>query len=249
MMNKKYSGAVEYCVCKMRESSDLCAEQWFKKYMLNTDEIVFVINQQERIKIVLPCELDEIFKFHYVDAIYIKDNICERPLYLERVFINFVEQLHYSLQDALAGKSKLDKSLQENIGYLWNDYLNQGTRSRKKMEDWIGEKYLMCESSGVSSWLYEKNGKFFLEITPVYKWHSRYPEKEEKKEYIPYQQFIKDYKSYCVIELSGEIMREWLKQTEFLLNVMYFNDDKYYERHEEPIINYLTWWEEQENGW
>jgi len=216
-----------------------------KEHDMHKRDIIFTVNMQERLHVFLPSKLEDIVGFDRVKVVYVKDGVCEQVICLNDVFVEFVEVLDIALKEALTGRCKLDESLEENLGYLWNVYLNsfRRVRSYKNIKDWIGQKYLLRSLHGVASWFYEKDGKFLLEVTPVYKWHSLDPEPEEKGEYVTYKQFMKSYKSYVVTELSRETICEWLEQTKYLLALIECNDDKYLVRDEDMIEKYKAFME------
>lgn len=214
---------------------------------MQKNEITFILNDQEKIQVLLPCELDDIFRYDDIKAVYIKNNQCEYSIYLNDHIVEFIDVMNTALKEALTGDCKLDEFLQEDLGYLWNQYLNsfQRVSSYKNIKSWIGKKYLMWETLSGASWFYEKEGKFILEITPVYKWHSTDPTPEEKKEYVTYKQFIKNYKPYVVTEISQETIHEWLEQTKYLLALIESNDDKFMIKNEENEKQYQAFMEAQ----
>lgn len=205
------------------------------EFFMQNNEIIFIISEQERIKIILPCVLDNIWRYDFVEALYVKDGVCELVIYSNDEFVELLRILSVALTRALAGNCVLDELVKEDVGLMWNIYLDSFKRvgSYETIQDCMAQKNLLWETLDNASWFYERNGKFFFEVTPVYKWHSRYPEKEEKKDYVPFEQFIKNYKPYVITELSVEIVREWLRQTEHLLEAIESNDAKYLVKNEE----------------
>lgn len=191
--------------------------------------MVFNINGQERIILFLSSGLDDIFRYDDVSAVYIKDNICEQIIHQEEDILEFVDVLNSSLEFALRGKNKISTLLGKNIGYLWNVYLHKfyGDCMNKKEPDWGAKESRLWDTRETASWLYEKDGKFYFEITPVYKWIAGLPDPEEKSEYVTYKQFMKNYKSYpsIVAELSVEILHRWQEQTKYLLALIRLSDE------------------------
>jgi len=143
--------------------------------------------------------------------------------------MELVETLHDGLMQALAHQITLDILLKNDLGYEWNEYLDNHKKasSYASIPEWIGQRYFMWSSYGIAVWLYEKKNKIFLEITPTYKWHFQDPMFTEKSQYISYEQFINNYKPYAVIELNTDKLQEWLKQTERLLAIINSNDEKF----------------------
>ena len=79
-----------------------------------------------------------------------------------------LHDLHDFLRQ-INGKLMLHTSIKKNIGFLWNEYLQDKTDSTFVFEDvegrpsWIGQKYLLWESntSNCATWLYCRNNTFF----------------------------------------------------------------------------------------
>jgi hypothetical protein len=195
----------------------------------------------------LPCKIGNIFRYDNIKVIYIKNNEYELILYSKDFIVEFVDVLNAALKKNLNGGKEIDKSLKKDIGYLWNEDLNcvESNISQEEEFDWIGQKYLLWSQRGIATWLYEKEGKFILEITPVYRWHFKDPTPKEKGEYITYKQFIKNYKPYVVTEISADTIREWLEQTKYLLSLIEFNDDKFIIKNEENEKQYQAFMEAQ----
>lgn len=195
---------------------------------MHQDEIIFVINEHERIQVPLPCELDDVSLFDWADAEYIHDGECKYPIYSGFDFGHFINVFCDALKAVLTGGCTLDESLQENLGYLWNVYLDTSTNAPEghPLPTWIGMQYLIGGTLDVDVWIYEKEGKIFFEITPIYKWHYRDPEPEAEG-YITFGEFIKNYKPYVIAELSIETVREWLRQVEYLQALVKINYERY----------------------
>lgn len=209
------------------------------------NKVIFTINKQESIQVFFSSKVEDLVRFDDLVAVYVQDSKCEYVIFSHDVAMQFVCGLDVALAKALSGERVLDISLQDNIGYLWNIYLNKSavTSTGCEIDDWIGYKYLVWGTPSLDVWLYEKEGKFFFEVTPVYMWHFRDPEPEEKEEYVTYKQFMKSYKSFVVTELSRETICEWLEQTKYLLALIECNDDKYLVRDEDMIKKYKAFME------
>jgi len=193
------------------------------------DFITFAVNDGEKLLVFLDCALKNISQFDYMSAVYIKDNVCEQVIYSNDMVFDFIESLHDALTKSLSGEYMVYESSNQDLGYLWNVYLNRSDNMyfSGQFEHWIGRRYLLWSLQGTACWLYKTNGVVYFEITPVYKWHSRDPEPEEEDAFISYEQFIKNYKPYMITEVSRDVVREWLRQTERLLAIIKANDEKY----------------------
>ncbi|MBI2774572.1 hypothetical protein HYX58_01055 [Candidatus Dependentiae bacterium] len=76
--------------------------------------------------------------------------------------------------------------------------------------------WLWSMASGAQSFVYTRNGKIYLEVGYIYKWHSR-ERKDSDTDYIPYEEFIKNYKPILVQEITPEMAQEWSAQCESLI--------------------------------
>lgn len=218
---------------------------------MQSNEIIFAINEQERIKVILFSPLDNIWRFDFIEALYVKDDVCELLIYTDDELVELLRLLLNGVCiRAFSGKSKLDESIQENLGYMWNVYLDswRHVRSYQNMPDCISQRYLLRSHRGVAVWFYEKDGKFLFEITPAYKWHSCDLRLKENKGYVPFKQFIENYKPYVITEVSLEALRVWFKQITYLLSLIEFNDNKYSMRDEEDERIYRLYMDMQRDN-
>lgn len=200
---------------------------------MQKNEVIFIINDQERIKLFLPCELNDISRDEDVNAVYVRDGFREQIIYQNDCIFEFVDVLNSCLKLALSGNSKIDASLQANLGYMCNVYLygngNASISIEQDKSDLRGKHIKLWEVDDATSWLYEKDDKFYFEITPAYKWYYQCPTPEERAEYVTYKQFLKNYKIYpvAVVELGLETMYRWLEQTNNLLALITLSDEKH----------------------
>lgn len=172
------------------------------------------------------CKFDDIIIFfHYKKKKYL-------ALKYECLFSG-INDLKGLLELALDNKLQLHKSINSDIGYLWNEYL-QGNKDDLffKMNDdgtkeWIGKDYLLwCPSQGENTWIFNKDNRIFLEVTPGYKWHFSDIEeaKKNEKDYITYDEFIKNYKAIAIVEIDKEVARKLLIQLDDFLKHIEEND-------------------------
>lgn len=115
--------------------------------------------------------------------------------------IGGIEVFNKLLKKAITYNLGLHESITEDIGYLWNEYLQTELDQRKKRfvkkdNFWVGLNNFLWEIKGFDTWLYNKDNKIFLEITPTYKWDY---EEIEHEEYVPYREFIKNYKTIDIL--------------------------------------------------
>ena len=194
--------------------------------------ITYTLNKSQKIKISIPIKLTDLFR--YDDVIVNFYNNSQRITLFKDFAIVAFRILRDELIDLLNHTLLLHDSINNNIGYLWMK--NLWGRSKKLIyeysnEDqkfWVGLKFLLWSTppGKPNTWLFEKNDKFVLEITPSYKW----PTIKEKKSgnYLTYKEFLKNYKPLLVTSISKETAKRWLKKTEKILEIIEGNDSKYF---------------------
>jgi len=203
---------------------------------MNTSEVVFVINEKERIVLKTAVILQDVFSFTDSAVTYVNDDGLKHTLIESNVLCEFVEELFYHIQDFFGGKMALPASIDDhNIGYLWNENLHYRDHhdleyllSEEGRQYWVGQKFLLSSFGGFSVWFYQKNGKAFLEVTPTYRWHFDYPELREIFQYTTYRTFKKNYKSILLIELDEQVLRRWREQLRQLINIIAWGDKMYF---------------------
>jgi hypothetical protein len=111
--------------------------------------------------------------------------------------------------------------------YLPNEEHLVFEKTKDGQKDWIGMRYYMWSSvRGLpNTWLYNKDGNIYLEITPTYEWHTRDP--KENEAFIPHEEFSRNYKPLLITEITKEAAQNLLTKTQELLKVIEENDRKY----------------------
>lgn len=86
--------------------------------------------------------------------------------------------------------------------------------------DWIGMRYYMWSSVAgcPDTWLFNQNDKIYLEITPVYKWHTSDPENDPN--FISHEEFVCEYKPIALVEISKSRAQELLTEIQQVLGVI-----------------------------
>lgn len=190
--------------------------------------IIFKINKSTAFVLKSPQILSKSFRYDEICILLNQDNENKYILY-EDFFIAGLRDLDRVISNALLGKL-VYKENEPNIGFAWNEELAGKdlpvTIDAKGNKFWVGQKFILFDSPELlTTWLYEKNKKFWIEITPVYPWHHRDPKKDEN--FITYEEFMKDYKPIALFEVSHETLKEWLKRVQELLVIVEANDSKY----------------------
>jgi len=176
--------------------------------------IKLIINNTKYLTLEMMGPVEEVYLFDditivYHDArkqyvLYTKDFVCEALRGFESV-----------LKLALNNQLTLHESIQEDIGFLWAEYLQRKENHifiEEPLENsscWVGLNYHLFEYKEYDTWLYNKDGEIYLKITPSYQWHFDEPQKNEN--FIPYEEFIKNYKPLVILKIDKEQAEEWLK--------------------------------------
>jgi len=191
---------------------------------MKNNEVIFSINDMERIVISLEDDLQNI------DCCY------EQPILLNEGFSEIVlanipiyyamQKFSASLQQALDIELVFHKSIIRDIGYLYNEYsFNKSLEDKSifveivanKKTFWVGYKYYIWSSclknSSFATWMYNnRDGFIIFEVTPLYVVYD-----EEESNYIAYEDWIKNYKPYLIRTLSRETAQQWLEKANYIV--------------------------------
>jgi hypothetical protein len=128
------------------------------------------------------------------------------------------------LKKAVKNKLKLHKSIIQDIGFLYNEE-SEGKEGffYTKLENrdyWIGNRSNLWSPvviyGNLQTWIYNNEaGDIIFEITPVYPYH--YCDPEEEPNFIPYEEWMKDYKPFLIRTIPKDVAQRWLEQTKLLL--------------------------------
>lgn len=203
-----------------------------EKLSPDSRKINFNISENELIEFLLLCDIDDMNNCEDIEIFYI--NQGNRYQISNDCFSYSLGQFKDLLDKVLNNKLKLHKSINHDIGYLWNEYLQnkQGHNFIQQKiykdvndHDWVGEKYLLWESpKKYTTWLYNKNESIYFEVAPSYKWHFVDPKKGEN--FVAYEEWIKSYEPIAIIELKRAVAQELLKRTEELMVLINEYDKK-----------------------
>jgi len=176
----------------------------------------------------------EIYAFEEIKITFFVDN--KEYIVYENDFIGHgILMFKGILAWTIDGKFELDKSIVgKKIGLLSNDYTyNMGDETKDKKAGllmkksdtgtlrWIGEEYMLWSSNrGYTTWMYNEAGKIIMEITPDYKWHFADPEEDE--DFISYEEFRINYKTYFKTVIPREVALDWLERCKEIERRMYY---------------------------
>lgn len=132
-----------------------------------------------------------------------------------------LESLQGLLSSALRNNAPLHESIKQDIGYLWNEELqNKPGLTYESLDSgtayWVGLRNLLWETRGnaklvLSSWLYnDSDGSIVLEITPSYPWHFKTSSRKEK--FITYEQWLQKYKPLEKFIIPKNVASAWKDQ-------------------------------------
>lgn len=202
--------------------------------MIN-QQVSFILNSSESITIHITDTLEVLHPYSAVEVTFVsktKRYILSVDSIVE-VFKLFCHKLIYALDN----KACLHSSIAEDIGYLWNEDLQEKPGlayvTKENANYWIGLHYLLWSTPGfirplLDTWIYNNSqGEIILEITPTYLWHFRDPKPDE--EYISYDEWIKNYKPLLIRTIPREQAIMWQKQTKDVLEILEKNRLRYEE--------------------
>ncbi len=149
-------------------------------------------------------------KFDTVAVFFETDNkklLLEETL-LDLILLSFKESLEKTIQNQLSIPKEITPGL---IGLHSNDIekVISNPNFRGKTDDPYIDLGLFSDNS-IETWLYNKNSKIILEISPHYKWH--YHRRKKGEIITSYEEYRENYKPIKVIEISKEKAKKWLKK-------------------------------------
>jgi len=152
-------------------------------------------------------------------------------LYTNDWVVEALGMLKALLTKAIDNRLILHDSIVNDIGYLWNEYLQDKIEHdfvQEPLEQstcWVGTKYLLLSTPrSLSTWLYNEGNDIYLEITPIYFWH--FSDRKENEKFISYDEFIKHYKPLVTIKIKKNVAQKWLKIVSKLAEIAQKNHEK-----------------------
>lgn len=186
-------------------------------FQLNTFEKI-VIELEEPLSVVNCCSQAQIV-LYFENKNY---NVREDSI---RYYIDLFRTL---LTKVINNEFQLHESIIEDIGYLGNEsFQNKPYLIYESCSDgeWVGEKHSLWGGPGFATWLYNDIDKnIIFEITPFYKYH--FSDSENALDYVPYEQWIKEYKPYLIKKIPREVAEQWLAQANNLLTIIDENTER-----------------------
>lgn len=204
---------------------------------VKTSKLIFRINKEEFLVMKMPCPQQDVFRYDEVTIGY--KHIHQPQLIIFKDFMTFaLDRMIIKLKDLLAEKLALHPSITKDIGYLaCRDFAKDKIKltyelSADGFQQWIGIQYLLYDTPctqkpNLSAWLYQKDDQVIFKITPNYQWHMPLREARKDKDYIPYKEFLKQYKPLVITTISRSTLMRWKKKVEKLIALVKDNDQKY----------------------
>lgn len=184
---------------------------------MSLSNLTFFLTNTE--KILIQHNTNDLIDICYEAPIFWVDTSKELLLSLDSVRMN-IGWFNAMLHQALLHELKLPNSINQNIGYQYNQYINEDNpnieyEKIETIKSWVGNRYKLWSYS-VETWIYnDKLGNIILEITPVYPKTFRDP--EEDLDIQDYQNWMKSYAPILIRTIPKNIAKNWLKQTEDIL--------------------------------
>jgi hypothetical protein len=191
----------------------------------------FVITDKQYLKIshdTLPIEklsdIENCCEYSYIDIRYVDEDKNISILIGSYDTSSFSNKMATSklLANVLEGKAVYDKTVNGDLGFLYNQYREEIIDSFIGFDYSFLAKFDREVGSAVESWLYnDKEGNIIFEITPLYPWNDPVLRKDPRR--VTYKKFMKNYKPILQTIIPKESIRQWIKQGKEL-NKLWFNE-------------------------
>lgn len=188
----------------------------------------FKINEQQCLKLTFMVDKKQLHRFVWCSVLFVDDH-KQYKLYSFDYVSHALYPFDFLLDKALKDELELHSSINEDVGILYDQYCKEGGDKNLILNndgDWIGNDYSLWCYKELKTWIYNKGGETYLEITPLYKWHNLYPSSNEK--YISYSEFLSNYTPLAIIKLKKEVVKRWREQINELIRIIEANHQKMY---------------------
>ena len=191
--------------------------------------LIFKLNDEEHFDVIIEESFDWVHCCYFAKMALCFD---KKTYALGEDSVRYrIELLNTILNRVITGNYFLHPSIKQDIGYLYNEYLqNKSGLTYVKFEErdcWVGEQYYLWESGRqFAVWLYNaSDGSIIFEVTPLYPYH--FIEPEDITKFVPYDEWIKGYKPYVICIIPKEVAVQWLDQAESLLQTIAKNVERF----------------------
>ncbi|MBT3456320.1 hypothetical protein HN446_04605 [bacterium] len=196
--------------------------------MISKKFITLILNDNQKIKILVSNKKKPIL---WSDRGYIIFEEKDRKL---RIYSNkFIGcALDDFLRILISAENRrlgLHKSINQDIGYLYNQFGENRGEFATIEGSWIGLMYSVFDTENTKTWIYNEKNKIVIEVTPAYEWYLLEPEdRAEYPDFVEYDEFIKDYKPILKTYIDKSTANEWIKiikkaQKDIIIEGQYFS--------------------------
>ncbi|MBP6869621.1 hypothetical protein KBC04_01960 [Candidatus Babeliales bacterium] len=190
--------------------------------------LTFIINEQEKFTMNLDCPENIIHSCNFSNLVLIINN--ETITIGKSIIDDYAQILKTKLTLALSNKLKLHSSIKKNIGYYWNQDLNEDDPdlvfNSKKGKSWVGNIYFLWATDNskkyerFATWLYnDEAGNIIFEVTPTYP--DTFIDPEDPADVVAYQEWMeKSYQPFFTRIISQDLALQWLDQVNLILKII-----------------------------
>jgi len=145
------------------------------------------------------------------------EDLVIAPWSSSKSIFDVLTRMRHRFESALEGRLQL-VPLPYNIGYIRCERLHFDEKDHLSFHK-VMSKYLLMDSPRfTSTWLYEHEGKFFIEVTPMYPWE--FDEPKPGEQYCSYEEFMASYQSTLTIPLERADIERLYQQTSQLADMI-----------------------------
>ncbi len=181
----------------------------------------FKIDKDDSIEVLIPNFIDKenyyyqpVQELHMFDIVTVEYRTKTASIILKK---DSVSEIFICLRNTLELLAKRNLNLpknfnQQSIGYQWNIDTDKDNFEIDYSHYWL------FSTRGIQTWVYNKNKKIYLEISPSYRWH--YVEPLENEKVVSFSKFMEKYKPLAVYELTEETIKKWAETADYILKKM-----------------------------
>ena len=174
-----------------------------------------IINHNARLIVRLLDDDEDVDKLSWDDAIQIilEDGERQEILYDYPYVAIELRDFCRCLKRLLSGKLELDEQIwRRGIGYCCNIYCHDEIHDVSH-HNYVS-KYIALETPtydiGNETWLYSISGVLYMEVTKQYKWICEEEDLITDADYIPFDEFMRNYPPGVKYRLEHDRIREWV---------------------------------------
>jgi hypothetical protein len=156
---------------------------------------------------------EKLNRFDEVNVVYENSGACTF-LFEEEEMQEVIVRLMLAMQHVFQKSRQLSPAIQcGNLGYYFNQTIfDEGYTFDFSHYWWFSTRY-------IQTWLYTIDSKIYIEISPSYPWANiELPKNFEQfpKNFVSYEEFMKNYRPIAVVSISPHIAQTWVDQSKVL---------------------------------